>query len=231
MLDRVNVLDRVDVLDHGFVELIDVMGDQFRVLESARVSTGAESVKGEAKDRKLIDYLWRNGHTSPFESVSIAFIMYVPIFIERQVVRHRTAKMNIQSGRYSVLKCDYYTPEKLMYQDTKNKQMASGYLHETENETYLNIFNETIEKCIETYNILLDKGVAKEQARMCLPLNIYSKMFFTMDLHNLIKFLSKRVALDAQPEIQEYGRAILSMIRDLDNFEYFDNIFNGLLTE
>ena len=209
----------------GSVELIDHIGDQFRILESARVSTGAMAIKGPDKDQKLIKYLWDHGHTSPFEQVSFTFNVKAPIFIARQVMRHRTFKFNEMSGRYREIPNDYYIPKGWRLQDTKNKQGSSGIHHASKEMTvdYITTCNSAIDR----YKELLDCGVSREMARMVLPQSMYTEFFMTADLHNLLKFLEKRDHPDAQLEAQELAKAIKEIIFELPNMEYVREAING----
>lgn len=208
----------INVLDKGYVRLIDFMGDDRRIVETARISYKSPS-KGDEADKKLLHYLYKNRHTSPLESCSISFNIKMPIFVMRQFVRHRTFRLNEWSGRYSELADDFYFPESWRPQDTKNKQ---GSL-ETENwNPPAHIYDSNVlvtddasgvlqyicDTSYEAYQILLKAGVAKEMARMVLPVNLYTEIYVNCDIHNLCHFLNLRLHPHAQWEIREYAKAM-----------------------
>jgi len=216
------------VLNNGFVELIDHMGDQRRILSSARVSTGAQAIKGELKDRKLINYLWEHGHSSPFEQCLFTFVIKCPIAIARQWMRHRTGRYNEESGRYRKLEECFFEPANFRFQDTKNKQGSFGALSGEMDQKAYDIYIASILHSYTAYEQLLKIGVAREQARMVLPLAHMTTFYFNIDLHNLLKFLSKRLPDDAQEEIRVYAVAMLEMIRQLPNYDYLNDIFESI---
>lgn len=217
------------VLDHGFVRYIDHFGSDQRIVEAARVSYKSPS-KGEEADKKLLFYLYKNRHTSPFEMAKITFNIKMPIFIARQYVRHRMQNLNEQSARYSELPNEVYVPKKWRAQDTKNKQGSilqvewdlvqkcwdHGLVREGEQEppdlTAHEIFSRTLirhcDRAYELYQWYLEKGVAREMARMVLPLNIYTEFYATWDLKNLLHFFSLRDDPHAQWEHQQYGKVM-----------------------
>lgn len=203
------------VLDKGFVRLVDYLGSDARIVQSARVSYG-EGTKTFREDKGLIDYLLRNQHTSPFEQVSLTFHCKMPIFVARQWVRHRTAKLNEISGRYSVMKDEFYLPEDdaIAFQSTDNKQGRSA--EEVPAEVRAKV-RELLEKgqrqAFVEYEALLEEGVARELARINLPLSLYTEWYWTMDLHNLFHFLALRLDAHAQLEIRKYAEAILEITR------------------
>lgn len=203
------------VLDKGFVRLVDYLGSDARIVQSARVSYG-EGTKTFREDKGLIDYLLRNQHTSPFEQVSLTFHCKMPIFVARQWVRHRTAKLNEISGRYSVMKDEFYVPsdEAIAFQSTDNKQGRSN--EEVPAEVKAKV-RELLEKgqrqSFVEYEALLEEGVARELARINLPLSLYTEWYWTMDLHNLFHFLALRLDAHAQLEIRKYAEAILEITR------------------
>ena len=205
----------IKVLDHGFVTYVDSMGTDSDIAAGARTSYGTTESKGEEADRKLISYLYKNKHTSPFELIKIKFQIKLPIFVMRQYVRHRMQNLNEVSARYSKLPNEFYVPEenKWRVQATKNKQSSKG--------TYLgtNAYSEFVkEHCEDSYRLyenMLESGIAREMARMVLPLNIYTMIICTWDLKNLLHFISLRDDSHAQAEIQEYGKAIKSILVEL----------------
>jgi len=210
----------IQVLDHGLVRLVDHMGDDLSVVRSARVSYDAEWRTGddEGKDTKLIHYLMKNNHTSPFESVTFTFEIKAPIFVLRQWHRHRTWSYNELSARYSELPEEYYVPrpEHVGIQSSSNKQMRdfttadNGYA-----EAQCLLISQTCEFAYRSYHDLIADGVPREIARGVLPLNTYSHMFATVDLHNLFHFLRLRLHEHAQYEIRVYAEAMLSLIKPI----------------
>jgi thymidylate synthase (FAD) len=204
------MLDEIKVLDHGFVRYIDHYGSDQRIVEAARVSYKSPS-KGEEADKKLLQYLWKNKHTSPFEMVKLTLNINLPIFVMRQYVRHRMQNLNEVSARYTELPEEFYIPSKWRAQDNKNKQ---GSVESTELKHQDIEFRVKMccKNSYDTYRILLDQGVAKEMARMVLPVNIYTEIYACWDLKNLLHFITLREDSHAQAEIQEYGRAIKSIL-------------------
>jgi thymidylate synthase (FAD) len=209
---------KIDVLDYGFVRLVDHMGNDLSVVRSARVSYDAEWRTGEdeGKDRKLIHYLMKNRHTSPFESVSFTFDVKAPIFVFRQWHRHRTWSYNEVSARYTELPEECYVPkrEHITTQSTSNKQMRTNDEHPYAASLAGHI-NDMCRRAYSDYHWLLKQGVPRELARGVLPLNTYSHMFATVDLHNLFHFIEVRRHPHAQYEIRVYAEAILNLIRPI----------------
>lgn len=210
------ILDKeFKVLDKGFVRLVDYYGSDARIVQAARVSYG-EGTKTVSQDGALIDYLLRHQHTSPFEQVVFTFHVKMPIFVARQWVRHRTGRMNEVSGRYSIMKDEFYIPQKedICAQSKNNKQ---GRANEPfKNEKAEQIQNELLlgqKKSYEEYSKLLDEGVAREIARINLPLSLYTEFYWQMDLNNLFRFLKLRLDSHAQLEIREYAKVILELVR------------------
>jgi len=210
------ILDKkYDVLDKGFVRLVDYMGGDSRVVQSARVSYG-EGTKSFREDSGLIDYLLRNLHTSPFEQVIFTFHVKLPIFVARQWVRHRTARLNEISGRYSVMKDDFYVPETedIALQSEDNKQGRSNEAPEKEQaERIRSSFIEGQNSSYTAYSSLIDEGIARELARINLPLSTYTEWYWQIDLHNLFHFLKLRLDAHAQKEIRVYAEALLEITR------------------
>ncbi|GLV47304.1 flavin-dependent thymidylate synthase [Thermus sp. LT1-2-5] len=199
----------IPVLDRGFVRLVDVMGNDGAIVQAARVSYGA-GTKTVREDAALIDYLMRHRHTSPFEMVEFKFHVKAPLFVVRQWFRHRTASVNEVSGRYSVLKDEFYEPQAFRRQAKHNKQGSEGVL---EDEEALALLKEAEEHAYRVYGKLLEKGVAREMARMVLPLNLYTEFYWKQDLHNLFHFLKLRLAPEAQWEIRQYAQAIAELVK------------------
>lgn len=193
------------VLDHGFVRYIDHMGSDERIVEAARVSYGSPS-KGEEQDKKLLAYLFNNKHTSPFEMAKITFNIKMPIFVMRQYIRHRMQNVNEVSARYSQLPAEFYIPTVWRAQDTKNKQSSNGQVPDQDCIT-----EAVTEQCKEAYSLyeeMLEKGVAREMARLVLPVNIYTEIYSTWDLNNLLKFFALRDDPHAQYEHQLFAKAM-----------------------
>ena len=210
------ILDKeFKVLDKGFVRMVDYYGSDQRIVQSARVSYG-DGTKSVSQDAALIDYLLRHQHTSPFEQVVFTFHLKMPIFVARQWVRHRMGRMNEVSGRYSVMRDEFYVPEDscIARQSKDNKQgRESEPLPETEAEEFRNAFEAGQKLSYEAYSKMLDKGLAREIARINLPLSLYTEFYWQMDLHNLFHFLKLRLDSHAQYEIREYAKVILEMVR------------------
>jgi thymidylate synthase (FAD) len=203
------------VLDKGFVRLVDYLGSDSRIVQAARVSYG-EGTKTFRQDRGLINYLMRNEHTSPFEQVNFTFHIKMPIFVARQWIRHRTARVNEISGRYSILPDEVYLParEQINLQSEDNKQgRSSNEVDKELQDRVLNLLKEDHERALETYHTLLEMGIARELARINLPLSIYTQWYWQMDLHNLFHFLKLRLHEHAQWEIRVYAEVILSIIK------------------
>lgn len=210
--------DKIDVLDHGFVRLVECMGSDLSIVRNARVSYDAEWRTGEddGKDAKLINYLWKNRHTSPFEAVTFTFDIKAPIFVYRQWHRHRTWSYNEISARYSELPEEFYVPEldKITTQATGNKQMRTDEQHPMA-ATMAELIKVQCEESFKTYRELIASGCPRELARGVLPVNTYSHMFGTVNLNNLFKFLDLRLHAHAQYEIRVYAEAILKLIQPI----------------
>lgn len=206
-----DLLDKeIKVLNKGFVRLVDYMGGDARIVQSARVSYG-DGTKSVREDAALIDYLLRNEHTSPFEQVVLTFHVKTPIFVARQWVRHRTARMNEISGRYSVMADEFYVPEvdDIRQQSKTNKQ---GRSEESLNDDAKTEFLSTLEAdqaaLYARYEKYIGNHIARELARVNLPLSLYTQFYWQIDLHNLFHFLKLRLDSHAQKEIREYGLAL-----------------------
>ncbi|NDJ75781.1 MAG: FAD-dependent thymidylate synthase [Chloroflexi bacterium] len=200
---------RVDVLDQGWIELQDVMGDDLAIVNAARVSFLGES-KGPDRDKKLLFYLLQHRHTSPFEQVEFKFRCHAPLVTWWQWVRHRTWHVNAQSGRYTPFEeNDYYTPGTWRLQARDNKQASEGELDETAARALTDKLLAHYERSFALYQEALEAGVAREMARLFLPgFAVYYTWVLKVDAHNLMHFLRLRMASDAQHEIRVYAWAI-----------------------
>lgn len=219
---------KIDVLNHGFVRLADHMGSDLSIVRNARVSYDAEWRAGEdeGKDAKLIDYLVRNHHTSPLESVKFTFEVKAPIFVFRQWHRHRTWSFNEVSARYSELPEEFYVPltSQIGTQSKSNKQMREmleasedivGFVPTQRECDAHNLIKSTCENAFRSYKALIVAEVPRELARGVLPVNTYSHMFATVDLHNLAGFLRLRLHEHSQYEIRVYAEAMLKLIEPI----------------
>jgi thymidylate synthase (FAD) len=216
----------INVLDYGFVRYIDHMGTDERICEAARISYRAPS-KGKEQDQKLINYLWKNKHTSPFEMVKLTLNIKMPIFVMRQYVRHRMQNLNEVSARYTELPSEFYIPTEWRRQDTKNKQgsiveenfnpiIALLDLDRSVNyETATLALKEHCRRSYALYQDMLRNGISREMARMVLPINIYTEIYACWDMKNLLHFITLRDDGHAQEEIKEYGRVIRSICKEL----------------
>ncbi len=210
------ILDReFRVLDKGFVRLVDYLGGDERIVQAARVSYGA-GTKTFRQDRGLINYLMRNHHTSPFEQVILTFHAKLPVFVARQWVRHRTARLNEISGRYSVLADEFYLPEAAVIapQSEDNKQGRTAEpVSETVQQEVRHVMADDQHRSYETYQHLLEMGIARELARINLPLSVYTEWYWQIDLHNLFHFLGLRTDPHAQLEIRAYADVMLTIAK------------------
>jgi thymidylate synthase (FAD) len=213
-------MEKIDVLDHGFVRLVDSMGGDLSIVRNARVSHDAAWRAGddEGSDARLIHYLWKNQHTSPFEAVEFQFEVKAPIFVLRQWQRHRTWSYNEISARYSKLPEEFYlpTPATVGEQSVSNKQ-ARVITGEWRPERAIEIaeIERHYRNVFEQYRKLLASGWPREVARTILPVATYSHMFAKVDLKNLFHFLTLRCDAGAQDEIRVYAEAILTLIRPI----------------
>jgi thymidylate synthase (FAD) len=212
------ILDKeFPVLDKGFVRLVDYLGGDERVVQAARVSYG-EGTKSYREDAGLIDYLLRHHHTSPFEQVVLTFHVKLPIFVARQWIRHRTARVNEVSGRYSIMKDDFYLPEAedVALQSDDNKQgRREEALEAGEAENVRGILEQGQRGTYESYRTLVDRGIARELARINLPLSLYTEWYWQIDLHNLFHFLKLRLDSHAQKEIRLYAQVVFDIARNV----------------
>ena len=210
--------EAIKVLDHGVVRLVEHMGSDLSIVRNARVSYAAEWRAGEdeGSDSRLINYLMKNHHTTPFEAVTFTFEVKAPIFVLRQWHRHRTWSYNELSARYRELPEEFYVPamEQITTQSLDNKQMRTteqnpraGYVAE--------LITSIDKEAFSYYNTLLTCGTPREIARSVLPVGAYSHMFCTVDLHNLFHFLRLRLHSHAQYEIRVYAQALLELIEPI----------------
>ena len=204
------LLDKeIKVLDKGFVRLVDYMGGDARVVQAARVSYGA-GTKTVREDKGLINYLLKNAHTSPFEQVVLTFHMKLPIFVARQIIRHRTARLNEISGRYSVMKDEFYLPEpsRVQAQSTDNKQGSGASLPAEQAEAIIETLRAEQAAVYANYQGFIGQDVARELARVNLPLSLFTEWYWQCDLHNLFHFLRLRLDWHAQYEVRAYAEAM-----------------------
>jgi thymidylate synthase (FAD) len=216
----------IKVLDHGFIRVIDYMGDDSAIVQAARVSYG-KGTKMLSQDKGLINYLMRHYHTTPFEMCEIKLHVKLPIFIARQWIRHRTANVNEYSARYSILDKEFYLPDpqNIEIQSQSNKQGREGKLDPNKAQRVLDIIRDDSLRCYDNYMELLNlnektgeindpnkEGIARELARMNLTLNYYTQWYWKIDLNNLLHFLRLRADSHAQYEIREYSNVILDIV-------------------
>lgn len=211
-------MNEIKVLDHGLVRLVDHMGNDLSIVRAARVSYDADWRTGDdaGKDEKLIGYLMKNHHTSPFEAVTFTFEVKAPLFVFRQWHRHRTWSYNEVSARYSELPEEFYVPElsDITHQSTSNKQMRTNEQHDNAllMQSYM---RKSMMDAFALYKELLAQGCPRELARSVLPCSTYSRMFATVDLHNLFHFLRLRLPEHAQKEIRVYAEAMLELVKPI----------------
>ena len=212
--------ERINVLDHGYVELVDHMGTDLTPAETARMSYGAKPRGWEEGDGRLTRRLLTDRHTSPFEFNEAVFEIQAPIFVARQWVRHRTANWSEFSMRYAEaerLSGDevlFYTPQTWSYQGQANKQSSGPPIKEV-GRAFTSVYEDRTKAAIDAYHYLLGHGVAREQARMVLPVSVYTRWRWKLDFHNLDHFLRLRMDEHAQWEMQEYARAVESLLKTI----------------
>jgi thymidylate synthase (FAD) len=219
----------VKILDHGFVGLVDYMGSDAAIVQAARVSYG-EGTKTSREDRALIRYLMRHQHTTPFEMSEVKFIIKAPIFVFRQLIRHRTASVNEYSARYSVMRDEFYVPDasNIREQSRANKQGGGVVVSHLDALSVQDCIDDISSTAYQGYEGLLGneseldldftpdfKGVARETARIVLPVNFYSQLYWKQDLKNLLHLINLRNDAHAQPEIRQVAGAIYSLIKPL----------------
>jgi thymidylate synthase (FAD) len=229
------ILDKpLKVLDKGFVRLVDYLGDDSRIVAAARVSYGV-GTKTFREDRGLIQYLLRNEHTSPFEQVVFTFHAKLPVFVARQWIRHRTARVNEISGRYSVMKDEFYVPraDDVALQSSDNKQgRSSAPVPKALQKKVRDALARGQKQAYTEYEKLLGDNIARELARVNLPLSLYTEWYWQIDLNNLFHFLKLRLDEHAQMEIRVYAEAIHRLARTVCPlaFEAFDEYVRGSVT-
>lgn len=207
------------VLDHGFIRVIDYMGDDAAITQAARVSYG-RGTKAVQNDEGLIRYLMRHWHSTPFEMCEVKLHVKLPVFVARQWIRHRTANVNEYSARYSILDREFYipAPEQLAAQSTVNNQGRGEVLTGEEAARVLEVLKADANRAYDHYEEMLSQdgqqGLARELARMNLPANIYTQWYWKVDLHNLFHFLRLRADPHAQYEIRVYAEAIAACVKD-----------------
>ena len=200
----------IQVLDKGFVRLVDYLGGDDRIVQAARVSYGG-GTKSVREDKGLIQYLMRHQHTSPFEQVILTFHAKMPIFVARQWIRHRTARLNEISGRYSVMKDEFYLPdpEMIRHQSKDNKQGRGAEAVDADQaRQVIEILRREQESIYKNYEGMIDSDIARELARINLPLSLYTEWYWQIDLHNLFHFIALRLDPHAQYEIRAYAEAM-----------------------
>lgn len=213
-------MQKIDLLDKGFVRLVDSMGSDLSIVRAARVSHDAAWRAGEdtGSDNRLIRYLWANRHTSPFEAVTLTFEVRAPIFVFRQWHRHRTWSFNELSARYRELDADFYVPDPAIIgtQAAVNRQGRDLDVELIEKRSKETAFcRSACESAFDIYRNLLAAGWPRELARSVLPVSTYSTMFATVNLLNLFRFLTLRCDPHAQYEIRVYADAMLDLVRDV----------------
>ncbi|GBR30541.1 FAD-dependent thymidylate synthase [Kozakia baliensis NRIC 0488] len=206
-----------ELLDHGFVRVVDYMGDDGAIVQAARVSYG-RGTKKVSEDSGLIRYLMRHRHSTPFEMCEIKFHVKLPVFVARQWIRHRMANVNEYSARYSILDREFYLPslEQVAAQSQSNRQGRADALPAEKAEEVLDLLRQDASRCYDHYEQMLDPegiGLARELARMNLTLNTYTQWYWKIDLHNFLHFLSLRADPHAQYEIRVYAEAMIEILR------------------
>jgi thymidylate synthase (FAD) len=217
------LFEAIPILDHGFIRVIDYMGDDAAIVQAARVSYG-RGTRRVSEDAGLIRYLMRRRHSTPFEMCEIKYHVKLPIFVARQWIRHRMANVNEYSARYSVMDREFYipAPEQLAAQSSANRQGRGAVLEGEEAEHVLALLRNDATRCYDHYSEMLNEeasredrqGLARELARMNLTLNTYTQWYWKTDLHNLFNFCALRADAHAQYEIRVYADAILDTLRD-----------------
>lgn len=215
---------KIECLDKGFVELIDVMPRivpdgqtcDYAICQMARLSY-QHGTKTVNEDKGLLNLLMRNSHTSPFESIEIKLNLKMPIFVSRQFCRHRTSSLNEVSARYSVMKDEFYFPnsEDLRKQSKTNKQGSEGNIEDIQAALFVEGIKSQCNAAYDLYLRMLDAGVTREQARMVLPLNLYTQFYWKQNLHNMLHLLALRMDHHAQYEIRVYANAMYKIVKHL----------------
>jgi thymidylate synthase (FAD) len=208
---------KIDVLDKGFVAITDVMGDDTLPARVARTSfNNVDRPRSVEADRKLVRYLLRHKHTTPLEFCQIRYYMKLPIFVARQIIRHRTASVNEISFRYVQASRDFYVPQEsfMLTQSEINKQ-GSSEISVSDPAKCQEIITQISNQAFDAYERLVNEGLALERARIVLPVNTYTEWYWQIDLHNLLHFLRLRLDKHAQLEAREYAQAMLELIKPI----------------
>ena len=225
---------KIACLDLGFVELVDVMPRivpdgqtcDYAVCQMARLSY-QHGTKTVNEDKGLLNLLMRNSHTSPFESIDIKLNLKMPIFVSRQFCRHRTSSLNEISARYSIMKDEFYFPtaSDIRKQSSSNKQGSDGLIDDLQSSVFAENIKSQCHAAYDLYTRMIDAGVTREQARMILPLNLYTQFYWKQNLHNMLHLLALRMDNHAQYEIRVYANAMYEIISKLVpwTIEAFDN--------
>lgn len=225
--------ERIDVLDKGFIRVIDYMGNDSSIVQAARVSYGAGTKKNNS-DKSLINYLMRNEHTSPFEMCELKLHLKMPIFVARQWIRHRTANVNEYSARYSILKNEFYFPniDEICEQSVNNKQSRGEPVSGEYAGRILDMIKQDSIRSYDHYQLMLNTddcgnvidqsrpSIAREISRITLPLNTYTEFYWKIDLHNLLRFVMLRATSHAQLEIRKYALIIKEIVQEWVPFTY-----------
>lgn len=209
-----------DYLDKGFIALIDSMGNDQAVVDAARKSYGNNKERDAERDKRLIHYLMKNGHTSPFEMVEFKFHIKLPVFVMRQLIRHRTASVNELSARYTEIKEEFYLPQVIGTQDDKNKQGSKEEVSEEVYHQARDTIYDAHKSSFKSYQELLNLGIARETAREVLTVGFYTEIYWKMDLHNLFHFLRLRNSAHAQREIRVLAEMIERLIKEIVPISY-----------
>lgn len=216
MIEQAEKIREAQVLDKGFVRLVDIMGDDSSVVQAARVSYG-KGTKTVREDRGLIRYLLRHRHTTPFEMVQTKWHVKCPIFVARQWMRHRACSYNEYSLRYSEARDEFYFPEetRIQFQSKGNRQGSSLESVPSDfQENFSRHLDEICKVAYGCYSYLNDLGLARELIRIFLPVNLYTEFYWSINLHNLLHFLELRMDIHAQEEIRAYANALAVMLKE-----------------
>lgn len=227
MEEIMNLGHTIYVLDHGYVKLIDTMGTDETIIEAARMSTG-RGFEGWEKDAKLLEFLYKNSHMTPFEMCELTLEVKLPIMVVWEWVRHRTMSFNIESGRYTQLANEHYLPNvgRVQKQSKMNKQGSAEAVPEDEAQEIIDAFRFEQDFVYKTYETLVnEQGIAKELARLNCPMSRYTKMRVKTDLRNWLHFLNLRMASNAQWEIWQYANAVASIVENRwpRTYQLFEN--------
>lgn len=223
-METIQTNKKIKVLDKGSIELIDIMPKNYQdpqlkcdeaIVRAARVSYN-QSSKGTERDTKLIQYLIEHHHSVPLESIVFQFKIKCPIFVQRHIVKHRMTSMNEVSARYTKVIDEWYVPQEVRKQCTKNKQSSNGTLP----NNLIEIFDSSCQSSYKQYEELLSQGVSREMARIILPQSMYTEFFWKIDLRNALHFCNLRNSTDSQWETQQYAKAIEEIIKETNPVSY-----------